>query len=190
MSEQIQVEPESSNPRVRIRCGGDLRVEGWEQALTEVDGQGSQPVVEVKPEQVEVKAESSLVVRLPFASEVVVSAAGGQVKISNVREGVEVEQSGGDVLVEEVDSVRIGSAAGRVNVTNIAGGVEVTKRAHGDLIAEQIGGGVSIAEVAGRLTLQNVAGVRVKRARADVDVLNAGKRRCRECGRRCRIHQR
>ena len=50
-------------------------------------------------------------VRLPFASEIVESAAGGQVKVSNVRGGVEIERVAGDLLVEEAGSVRIGSAA-------------------------------------------------------------------------------
>ena len=67
MSEQIQVEPESTSPRVRIRCGGDLRVEGWEQALIEAAGEGEQPVVKAGSEQLEIEAASSLVVRLPFA---------------------------------------------------------------------------------------------------------------------------
>ncbi|MDE0630094.1 MAG: hypothetical protein OXH73_01175 [Caldilineaceae bacterium] len=174
MSERIQVEPESSNPRVRVRCGGDLLVEGWEQALIEVDGHGSQPVVEAEPEQLEIATDSSCTVRLPQTSELVESAAGGLVKVSNVRGGVEIEQAGGDLLVEDTGSVRIGSAGGRVNLANTAGGVEVTKRTHGDLTAEQIGGAISISEVGGRLTLQNVSAVRVRRARADVDVLNAG----------------
>ena len=142
MSEQIQVEPESPNPRVRIRCGGDLRVEGWEQALIEATGEGSQPVATSGTEQLEIEAESSLVVRLPLMSEVVESAAGGQVKVSDLRGSVELEQAGGDLLVENAGSVRIESAAGRVNLTNVAGGVELTKRAHGDLIAEEIGSGI------------------------------------------------
>ena len=77
MSEQIQVEPESTSPRVRIRCGGDLRVEGWEQALIEATVEEGQPVVEAGPNQLEIEAASSLVVRLPFEGEIVESAAGG-----------------------------------------------------------------------------------------------------------------
>lgn len=174
MSERIQVEPESPNPRVRVRCGGDVLVEGWEEALIEVDGHGSQPIVEAGPEQIEIATEGSCTVRLPRTSGLVEIAAGGLVKVSQVRGGVEIERCGGDLLVEETGSVRIGSAGGRVNLANAAGGVEVTKRAHGDLMAQQIDGAVLISEVAGRLTLQNVSSVRVRRARADVDVLNAG----------------
>ena len=174
MTEQIQVEPESPNARVRIRCGGDLRVEGWENALIEVDGQGSQPVVDVGPEQIEIEAEFSLVVRLPQTSELVEIAAGGRVEVSNLRGGVELAQASGDLQVEDVGSVKIGSAVGRVNLTNIADEVQVRKRAQGDVTAQNIGGGISIAAVAGRLTLQNVSAVHVERAHADIDVLNAG----------------
>ena len=70
----------SRNPRAR-GCGsvaeGDLRVEGWEQALIEATVEEGQPVVEAGPNQLEIEAASSLVVRLPFASEIVESAAGG-----------------------------------------------------------------------------------------------------------------
>ena len=174
MTEQIQVEPESPNPRVRIRCGGDLRVEGWEHALIEVDGQGSQPVVDAGPEQIEIEAEYSLVVRLPQTSEQVEIAAGGQANVSNLRGSLELVQAAGDLLVEDVGSVRVGSAAGRVNLANVAGEVQVRNRAHGDVTAQNIGEGISIATVVGRLNLQNVSAVRVKQACADVNVLNAG----------------
>ena len=76
MSERIQVEPESPNPRVRVRCGGDLLVEGWEQALIEVDGHGSQPIVEAETEQLEIATDGSCTVRLPQTSELMESAAG------------------------------------------------------------------------------------------------------------------
>ena len=174
MTEQIQVEPASPNPRVRIRCGGDLRVEGWEHALIEVDGQGSQPVVDAGPEQIEIEAEYSLVVRMPQTSELKEVAAGGRVEVSNLRGSVELVQAGGDLLVENVGSAAIGSAVGRVTLANVAGEVQVQKRAQGDVTAQHIGGGISIAAVAGRLTLQNVSAVHVEKAHADIDVLNAG----------------
>ena len=174
MTEQIRVEPASPNPRVRIRCGGDLRVEGWEHALIEVDGQGSQPVVDAGPEQIEIEAEYSLVVRMPQTSELKEVAAGGRVEVSNLRGSVELVQAGGDLLVENVGSAAIGSVVGRVNLANVAGEVQVQKRAQGDVTAQHIGGGISIAAVAGRLTLQNVSAVHVEKAHADIDVLNAG----------------
>ena len=173
MTEQIQVDPESPNPRVLIRCGGDLLVEGWEQALIEVDAHGGQPEVNSRQEGVEIEVDSSCAVRLPQTSELVEVAAGGQVKVSNLHGGVELVQAGGDLHVEDVGSVAIGSAAGRVTLANVAGEVHVRKRAQGDLTAEHIGGGISINAVAGRLTLQNVSAIDVKRAHADVDVLNA-----------------
>ena len=174
MTEQIQLEPESPNPRVRIRCGGDLLIEGWEQSLIEVDGQGGQPVVAAGPEQIEIEADSACTVRLPQTSELVEITAGGRVNVSNLRGGLELTQTGGDLMVDGVGSVKIGSAAGRVTLTNVSGDVQVQKRAQGDLSAQSIGGQISIDAVAGRLTLQNVSAVQVKRAHADVDVLNAG----------------
>jgi len=174
MSEQMQVELESPNVGVRIRCAGDLRVEGWEQSLIEVDGQGGQPEVDAATEQIEIEADSSCTVRLPETIELVGIAAGGQAHVSNLRGGVALEQAGGDLLVENAGSVTIESAAGRVNLANIAGGVEVKERAQADLSAENIGGAISICEAAGRLDLRNVSAVRAMRARADVNVLNAG----------------
>ena len=174
MTDRIQVEPESPNPRVLIKCGGDVRVEGWEQALIEVDGQGGEPVVNAGGERIEISAGSSLAVRLPQTSEQVEIAAGGQVNVSNLQGGLEMVQAAGDLLVEDVGTVKIGSAAGLVNLADVAGEVQVRKRAHGDVTAQDIGGGISIATVVGRLNLQDVSAVRVKRACADVNVLNAG----------------
>ena len=174
MTEQIQLVPEGPNARIRIRCGGDLTIEGWEQALIEVDGHGSQPEVAAGAERIEILAEQACAVRLPQTSELVDVEAGGRVNVSDLHGGLELTRSGGDLHVDGAGSVAIGSAAGRVTLANVTGDVQVQKRAHGDLSAQSIGGGISINAVAGRLTLQNVTAVRVKRAHADVDVLNAG----------------
>ena len=85
--------------------------------------------MDVGPEQIEIEAEFSLVVRLPQTSELVEIAAGGRVEVSNLRGGVELVQASGDLQVEDVGSVKIGSAVGRVNLTNIADEVQVRKRA-------------------------------------------------------------
>ena len=173
MTELIRLEPAIVNPRLQIRCGGDLLVEGWEQPLIEVDGQGIQPVVEAGPEQVEIEAESSCTVRLPRTTELTKITAEGQVKVSNLHGGLELVEARGDLHVDGVGSVKIGSAAGRVTVANVAGDVQVKKRAQGDLSAQEIGGKIAVAEVAGRLTLRDVSAVQVKRAQSDVEVQNA-----------------
>ncbi len=173
MTEQIRLEPDIVNPRLQIRCGGDLLVEGWEQPLIEVDGQSIQPMVEAGPEQVEIEAESSCTVRLPRTTQLTKITAEGQVKVSNLHGGLELVEARGDLHVDGVGSVKIGSAAGRVTVANVAGDVQVKKRAQGDLSAQEIGGKIALAEVAGRLTLRDVSAVQVKRAQSDVEVQNA-----------------
>ena len=173
MAEQIQVEPESPNARVRIHCKGDLVVEGWERSLIEVGAQGGRPVVDLGEEQVEIEADSSCAVRLPEMSAEVEIAAGGRVKVNGLRGALDLGQVKGDLVVEGVGSVKIESAAGRVNLLNVAGDVQVQKRARGDLSAEEIGGGISIAAVAGRLTLKDVAGVQAGSVGGDVTVEGA-----------------
>ena len=173
MAEQIQVEPESPNTRVRIHCKGDLVVEGWERSLIEVGAQGGRPVVDLGEEQVEIEADSSCAVRLPEMSAEVEIAAGGRVQVKGLRGALDLGQVKGDLVVEGVGSVKIESAAGRVNLLNVAGDVQVQKRARGDLSAEEIGGGISIAAVAGRLTLKDVAGVQAGSVGGDVTVEGA-----------------
>ena len=150
MTQQIRLEPDIANPRVQIRCGGDLLVEGWEQPLIEVDGQGDHPFVEAGPEQIEIEADSSCRVRLPQTTEIVKIATEGQVKVSNVTGALELTQAKSDLHVDGAGSVKIGNAMGRVTLSKIAGDVQVQKRAHGDVEALEIGGKIAIAEVAGR----------------------------------------
>ena len=174
MTERIQLEPETPAPRVQIRCGGDLVVEGWERPLIEVDGRGSQPLVDAAPGRVEIAADSSCTVRLPRIAKLVEIAAEGQIKVSELNGGLTLPEAKGDLHLDGVGSVNVGSAEGRVMLASIAGDVQVRERAKADFSAQKVGGKIAIAEVTGRLSLQDVSSVKVKRALGDVSVQNAG----------------
>ncbi len=173
MTEHRQMELDSPNPRVRIQCKGDLRVEGWEQPLIELDAQGDAPILERHDDRVKIEADSACTIRLPETSESVEITAGGQAKVSGLRGALHLIQVKGDLLLNGGGSVKIGKLGGKANLMNVAGDVQVQKRARGDLSAQGIRGAISVAGVAGRLTLEDVSAAQVRRVRGDLIVRNA-----------------
>ena len=173
MSEQRQLELNNTHPHVHISCKGDLSVEGWEQPQVTLEGQGDTPSLERADDWVRIEANSSCTIQLPKTSTSVEIVSGGRTKVRGVHGTLHLIESSGDLLLDDVGSVEIGTSGGQANLMNVHGDVQVQGRAQGDLSAQGVTGSMSVAGVNGRLTLKDVSAVQVTRASGDLVVQNA-----------------
>ena len=70
---------------------------------------------------------------------------------------MEVEDGSGDVLIENLASLRIDDDSGDIDIVGIAGDLVISDDS-GDLVAEQIGGSVRIDDDSGDIVLADIGG--------------------------------
>jgi hypothetical protein len=94
----------------------------------------------------------------------------GDIDVRNIDAGVVINTGSGQVTVNGVASLKVGSRNGSLNIRNIKGDLLI-RSTNGSAIVDSVGGMADVAATNGDLQVRNVAGdVRANSATGDVDI--------------------
>jgi hypothetical protein len=181
--------PASAKGHVEISVvRGDLEVRGWDKDEIHVAGtldeQMTEFVFDVDTDSAIIAVRvprntdhwccdegANLVIYVPEASQVNISSVSTDVRVHNVKGGLDVGGVSGDVDLENVhERVTVSSVSGDVDVNGAKGRVRL-KSVSGDVHGVNIEGPMNIHSVSGDLMIRGAAGdVEVKTVSGDIDV--------------------
>jgi DUF4097 and DUF4098 domain-containing protein YvlB len=112
-----------------------------------------------------------LSVKVPRYAELeTLDSRSGDIEVSGIDAGVVINSGSGQVTVNSVAALKVGSRSGNINIRDVKGDLLV-RSANGDAVVDSVGGMADVAATNGSLQVRNVAGdVRANSATGDVDI--------------------
>ena len=115
--------------------------------------------------------EVRLSVKVPRYAEIeTVESREGDIEVRNIDAGVVINSGSGQVTVNGVASLKVGSRSGDLNIRNLKGDLLI-RSTSGSAVVDSVGGAADVAATNGSLQVRNVTGdVRANSATGDVDI--------------------
>jgi hypothetical protein len=115
--------------------------------------------------------EVRLSVKVPRYAEIeTVESRNGDIEVRDIDAGVVINNGSGQVTVNSVATLKVGSRSGNLNIRDIKGDLLI-RSTNGDAIVDSVGGMADVAATNGNLQVRNIAGdVRANSATGDVDI--------------------
>jgi len=185
IDEQVEADPAGE---VEIsNVAGSVEVSGWEQNRIQVTGElgdGSERLDVIReddrtlikvvlPEDDRRVDGTDLIVKVPAASSLVVTAVSADIAIKNVRGGQRLQTVSGDVVTDSWQDCEAKTVSGDVVVTSQGEGSMLTITAvSGDLALTVAGGELTATTVSGDLDVEarDVNRARIRTTNGDIDV--------------------
>ncbi len=153
-------------------CHGDLVVKSWEKPEVLVKGQDSKAVE--TEDGLQINSNGRLQLFLPEYASLHVENARGDVVVKNLRGITTLHDTGGDVVLVNLDQVTLGTVHGDLSAKHINGRITADtisgdaafrntgslclQQVHGDCVARLVNGDVQLTAVSGDISLRQVSG--------------------------------
>jgi len=148
------------NPKIKIlSIGGDLRLSGRESKQFEAKAPtGAGLVGEQKKDWIEIKCPEDCLIFLPRGSQVECESIGGDIRATNLTEGLLIKSVGGDVGLRSSGKAVFETIGGDLHARKQRDHLSVD-RLGGDAVVDRISGDVRLRSVGGDLSLRRVDGL-------------------------------
>ena len=157
-------------PRLRVSAvSGRVTIVGEDRDDVSIDPEGEQELhedgsIEVKPH----RRSSSVRVRCPEGTEVMVGTVSGNVDLEGSLGAVRVTSRSGSITVDTVESADLRTVSGKTKVERCTGLCRISTTS-GTIVVGDAGGG-DVATVSGRVRIGATSGVEVRTVSGKVDV--------------------
>lgn len=183
-------------PHIQLACEGDLRVNSWAESAVlirgrEVEIQDSQKAGEqALSDTLTIRGAGDLVVTVPAAASINISAVHGDVVAKNIEGAFEVAEANGDVSLNNMASIEVGVVHGDLSARNVSGAVTlnevmgdaslrniskiIANAIYGDFALNNTEGTVQVQSVMGDFSLRNVHGdINLETVHRDINLRNS-----------------
>ena len=144
-------------PHIHLDCSGDLRVNSWAEAAVLVRGSDCQVTKGEKKDDLTdnliIQSQSDLHLTVPANATLTLSPVHGDAVVKNVSGGLNLIEGMGDIVLNNLQNVDIGTV-------------------HGDLSGHNLSGDLAINEVMGDASLRNVGSVTINTVYGDCAIKN------------------
>ena len=144
-------------PHIHLDCSGDLRVNSWAEAAVLVRGSDCQVTKGEKKDDLTdnliIQSQSDLHLTVPANATLTLSPVHGDAIVKNVSGGLNLIEGMGDIVLNNLQNVDIGTV-------------------HGDLSGHNLSGDLAINEVMGDASLRNVGSVTINTVYGDCAIKN------------------
>lgn len=186
----------TKTPHIHLECHGDLQIRSWAESAVLLQGSDYQVTPSEKGEEKSlvdnlVIQSNDLVMTVPTAATIILSAVQGDAVVKNIVGGLNIIEAHGDVSLNNLGDTDISTVHGDLSGRNLSGMTtineimgdtslrnlgEVTLNIiHGDCAIKNTEGAVQANNIMGDISLRNISGdINLEQTQRDVNLRNVG----------------